>query len=182
MQFIKVYKEVHGMPQPEAPRGRLAGLIHLQHIYLHHKISKTVDSQYVCACKSTGSTHVGYSVFKPVWQCMPHVRFMTPRTDACAVCEDMRQNVQSALTEEEKVSAMAKFQQHIENAQDERQFYKSATVAAKEEYDVFRRDGRISDCSYIWPMGSVFYHALYPCQSVTTLQYCIKILSHLSTL
>ena len=79
---------------------------------------------------------------------MPHVRFMTPRTDVCAVCEDMRQNIQSALTEEEKVSAMAKFQQHIENAQDERQFYKSATVAAKEEYDIFRGDGRISDCSY----------------------------------
>ena len=39
----------------------------------------------------------------------------------CAVCEDMRQN---AVSEEEKVLAMTGFQQHIENAQEERSFYK----------------------------------------------------------
>ena len=80
-------------------------------------------AQYVSGCTSINSTHVGYSVFKSVrHKCMPHVRFMTPRTDVCAVCEDMRQNVQSAVTEEEKVLAMGSFQQHIENTQDEHSF------------------------------------------------------------
>lgn len=94
------------------------------------------------------SDHVGYSLFKSVWhQCMPHVRFMTPRTDVCAVCKDMRQNVQSAISEEEKVLAMANFKQHIDNALNERSFYKSITIATKEEYDVFHNNGCISECS-----------------------------------
>ena len=63
VQFIKVYKEVHGMPQPAAPRGRAD----TPPTYLPASQNfKTVHSQYVCACTSTGSTHVGYSVFKSV--------------------------------------------------------------------------------------------------------------------
>jgi hypothetical protein len=146
VQFIKVYTEVHGMPQPAAPRGRAD----MPPTYLPASQNfKTVHAQYVAACVSTSNQHVGYSLFKSVWhQCMPHVRFMTPRTDVCAVCEDMRQNVQCAVTEEEKVSAMTSFQQHIESAQNERTYYKSITVAAKEEYDVFRTNGQIAECSY----------------------------------
>ena len=91
VQFIKVYTEVHGMPQPAAPFGRAD----MPPTYLPASQNfKTVHAQYVTACTSTNSTHVGYSVFKSVWHhCMPHVRFMTPQTDVCAMCEEMRQNV-----------------------------------------------------------------------------------------
>ena len=90
--------------------------------------------KYVTACVSTNSTHVGYSVFKALWHnCMPHIRFMMQRTDMCALCENLRQQVQLALSEEEKVTAATDF---IESAQEERMFYKSTTIYAKEEYDV----------------------------------------------
>ena len=58
---------------------------------------------------------------------------MTPRIDVCAVCEEMRQNAQSSITEE-KVLVMTKFKQ-IKSAQDECGFYKSVIISAKEEYD-----------------------------------------------
>ena len=48
---------------------------------------------------------------------------MTPRTDVCAVCEDMRYCVQSALTEDEKIAATSHFRVHIENAQDRVQLF-----------------------------------------------------------
>lgn len=108
-----------------------------------------MHAQYIAACTSKNSTHVGYSIFKSVWHhYMSHVRFMTPRTAVCAVCEDMSQSVQSAIIESEKVLAMATFQQHIENVKDERSFYKTMTIAAKEEYDVFRSNDHISEYSY----------------------------------
>ena len=37
---------------------------------------------------------------------------MTPRTDVCDLCEVMHQSVQSALTEEEKLSRTTEFQLH----------------------------------------------------------------------
>ena len=79
VQFIKIHTEVHGIPQPAAPRGRAD----IPPTYLPASQNfKTVHSQYVAACTTSGNTHVGYSVFKSVWhQCMPHVRLMTPRTD-----------------------------------------------------------------------------------------------------
>ena len=39
-----------------------------------------------------------------------HICFMTPCTDVCALCEVMRQSVQAALTEEEKLSRTTGFQ------------------------------------------------------------------------
>ena len=146
VHFIQMYTEVHGLPQPAAPRGRAE----VPPTYLPVSQNfKTVHSQYVRACCESSRTHVGYDVFRSVWhQCMPHVRFMTPRTDVCAVCEDMRQNVQSALTEEEKISRTTEFKLHIENAQDERSFYKLTTIHAKKEYDTFRENGCINETSY----------------------------------
>ena len=73
---------------------------------------------------------------------------MTPRTDVCAVCEDMRHCIQSALTEDEKIAATSQFRVHIENAQDEREHYKIKTISAKEEYDAFRRDSNLPTCSF----------------------------------
>ena len=58
---------------------------------------------------------------------------MTPRTDVCFKCEWHRQKVQAALEEEEKRSALANFTAHIQRADVERQFYRSATEKAHAE-------------------------------------------------
>ena len=110
VHFIQMYAEVHGLPQPAAPRG----MAEVPPTYLPASQNfKTVHSQYVRACCEY-HTHVGYDVSHSVWhQCMPHAHFMTPRTDVCALCEDMRQKVQSALTEEEKISRTTEFKLHI---------------------------------------------------------------------
>lgn len=73
---------------------------------------------------------------------------MTPRTDVCSICEDMRQRVSLALTEEEKIECTTDFQVHIEDAQAEYDFYKLTTNLAKTEYDFFKADQQISEHSY----------------------------------
>ena len=146
VHFIQEYTEVHGLPQPAAPRGRAE----IPPIYLPASQNfKTVHIHYVSACSESGRRHVGYDVFRSVWhQCMPHIHFMTPCTDVCSVCEDMQHRVQSALTEEEKITCTTEFRQHIEDAQDDREFYKLTTCHAKAEYDASLADGRIGNSSH----------------------------------
>ena len=138
VHFIQMHTEIHGLPQPATPRARAE----IPPTYLPASQNfKTVHLQYVKACCESNRMHVGYDVFRSVWhQCMPHIRFMTPRTDVCALCEVMRQSVQSALTEEEKLSCTTEFQSHIESAQDERSIYKLATIHAKQEYDTYHEN------------------------------------------
>ena len=127
---------MHGVPQPAAPLGRSDA----PPVYLPASQNfKIVHAQYVIACITNTSRHIGYSVFKSVWhQCMPHVKFMTPRTDVCVVCKEMRYCVQSALIEDKKVAATSQFRVHIENAQDKHEYFKNKTISAKEEYDIFQ--------------------------------------------
>ena len=57
VQFIKLYTEVRGMPQPAAPRGRSD----TPPVYLPASQNfKTVHAQYVTACTINSSRHVGY--------------------------------------------------------------------------------------------------------------------------
>ena len=141
-----MHTEIHGLPQPTAPRGRAE----VPPTYLPASQNfKTVHLLYVKACCEFKHTHVGYDVFRSVWhQCMPHIHFMTPRTDVCDLCEVMRQSVQSALTEEEKLSCITQFQLYIESAKDEHSIYKLATMHAKQEYDMYLENAQIEEISY----------------------------------
>ena len=56
---------------------------------------------------------------------------MTPRSDVCALCEDLRGQIRASKTEEEKLDAASKLKSHIEAAQAERQYYCDAIEEVK---------------------------------------------------
>eukprot|EP00117_Sycon_ciliatum_P037522 scpid33362/ scgid28055/ len=62
---------------------------------------------------------------------------MTPRTDVCDTCENLRRKVVTSMTEADKVLACQQLTEHVHYAQKERDHYRAATVAAAGELDGF---------------------------------------------
>ena len=62
---------------------------------------------------------------------------MTPRTDVCDRCERLRQAVQQAVSEEEKLATCDALAHHVHGAQRERENYITVAKDAKAELDAF---------------------------------------------
>eukprot|EP00117_Sycon_ciliatum_P015516 scpid43064/ scgid15324/ len=60
---------------------------------------------------------------------------MTPRTDVCSTCEQLRRAVMSAASEADKLKACDTLSSHITHAQAERQYYKQKTLDARAEME-----------------------------------------------
>ena len=70
--------------------------------------------------------------FLNTWhQCLPHILFMTPRTDVCHYCEGYRIEIQHAFTESKKENLLHRFKTHLEDAQKERDAYLAAIEQSK---------------------------------------------------
>lgn len=133
VKFIKSHATVFGIPHPAPLRGRddtpPIFLPASQHYKSVHKI-------YVESCEAAQKRAVGYDAFRSIWhQCIPEVKFMTPRTDVCDKCETLRRGISSAVTEAQKLAASEAFLSHLHAAQRERENYIQKTKDAKEEMD-----------------------------------------------
>jgi hypothetical protein len=129
VQFIRHYSLVHGLPQPAAKRGRANQAPTYLPAFQNHKI---VHQKYQDSCRQDGKPSLQYRSFLDTWhQCLPHVIFMTPRTDVCYKCENFRILIQRAVSEAGKKELTLKFQNHIEEAQKERDAYLGAMEKAK---------------------------------------------------
>ena len=93
IEFIKNYASVFGLPQPAAPRGRANQAPTYLPAHLNHKL---VHKKYQEACQlQEGKPYMQYRSFIDAWHsCLPHIVFMTPRTDVCEMCENYRTNIQ----------------------------------------------------------------------------------------
>ena len=67
-----------------------------------------------------------------VHQCIPHVLFMTPRTDVCHFCEDFHTAIQRATSDDDKKHLLAEFSAHLEEAQKERDAFLAAIDRSKQ--------------------------------------------------
>ncbi|XP_053386664.1 uncharacterized protein LOC128550843 [Mercenaria mercenaria] len=134
VQFVSNYADDYGMPQPAAPRGG----DNIAPIYLTSETTKmNLHEKYVNMCAQFEPTcrSVKYSTFCNIWtHCLPHIRIATPRDDVCATCEKMRKAIVDSVTEEEKIQSASNFQNHVTNAQKERQVYNDCIKMAKESY------------------------------------------------
>ena len=55
---------------------------------------------YKDVCTDNDRPEVGLTTFEGVWQsCCPNVKFMSPKTDVCPICEQHKDDFQSAMTE-----------------------------------------------------------------------------------
>ena len=116
--FILNYAELHGLPLPAAGRGRAE----VPPIYLSASDGyNVVHQKYVEACTSKGMQAAKYHAFVGIWQkIVPHVKFMTPRTDVCHYCESYRVQIKHAILEFDKIHLSNKFKEHVTTAQKER--------------------------------------------------------------
>ena len=157
--FITNYATIHDLPQPAARRGRAAAAP----LYLPASEGyNTVHQKYVTACVATGKTAAKYHAFRQIWlQCIPHIQFMTPRTDVCHYCENFRVLIPKALSEEDKLSLAHKFQKHVDEAQKEREYY-LASIRKSEENLQSSLGSTIRYCHYTFDFAQqlqVPYHA-----------------------
>ena len=141
LDFIKRHADVYGIPHPAPLRGR----DDVPPVFLPaHQTYKEVHAEFVALCKSEGWRAIAESTFHSIWhQCLPHIRFMTPRMDVCAVCEDLPRKVVSAAGEADKLTACRNLEEHITEAQKERELYKQRAVDAKTEYDDYVAAGSV---------------------------------------
>lgn len=155
--FITHFAELHSLPQPAAQRGHAAtALIHLAASEGYN----TVHKKYVEACAEGGLNAAKYHAFRNVWlKCIPHIKFMTPRTDVCYHCENFRVEIMHAVLEEDKTRFAKEFQTHIEEAQSEREYYLSSIQKAEKTNSI---EGRPQYSHYTFDFAQqlqVPYHA-----------------------
>ena len=132
VEFIKNYSTVYGLPQPAAPRGRASQAPTYLPATQNHKI---IHKKYQDACTLEGKAFMQYRSFLDAWHmCVPHIIFMTPRTDVCYRCEDYRSAIQRAVTENGKQTLLAEFGGHLEEAQKERDAYLAVIERSKQAY------------------------------------------------
>ena len=88
------------LPQPAALRGRA----NQAPTYLPaHQNDKIVHQKYREARTKANEPFMQYRSVLDVWHaCVPHIIFMTPRTDVCQKCEDFRIAIQRAVSEDDK--------------------------------------------------------------------------------
>lgn len=97
---------------------------------------KIVHSKYVEACQSKDPQmrFLAYKSFINTWKrCVADIVFMTPRTDVCAICENFRTQIKNSTSEEEKVSVTSDFSSHLQEAQEERDYYLTSMEKATSE-------------------------------------------------
>ncbi|XP_053375897.1 uncharacterized protein LOC123531691 [Mercenaria mercenaria] len=132
IQFLINYASEVGLPQPAAPRGRSDE----PPIYLPSSDTKlSIHQQYKEVCIENDKLYVGLTTFKDLWStCVPHIKISSPIEDVCRTCEDFRQEIKLAMSEDDKLSATGRYQSHILQARKERDVYKKCVERSAEMF------------------------------------------------
>ena len=102
-----------------------------------------------CHAKDSQMRFLQYKSFISVWkQCLPDIVFMTPRFDVCAICEDFRVQLRGAIQEDQKMKLTSEFTKHVEVAQQEREYYISATKKSETQLAIAAGTGSSPDYAH----------------------------------
>jgi len=155
-QTMQQYLVFHSQPLGEDEL-----LLHLCTYQLYSEEYNTVHQKYFEACVASGKRAAKYHSFRNIWlQCLPHIRFMTPRTDVCHHCEDYRVLISKATSEVDKVRLAQEFKEHVELAQKEQQYYLDSMKKAEESVC----DGLPSYCHYTFDFAQMLQVPYHACQ------------------
>ncbi|XP_056013929.1 uncharacterized protein LOC125667802 [Ostrea edulis] len=144
IDYIQNYAEEFGLPQPTVKNKSIPIT------YLPSSGSKTtLHSLYSTSCDELGKRKVGLTTFKLLWKdCCPHIKYMTPRSDICPICEDCRARISTAVGLVEKQEDLRIFTEHLSKVEMERQVYNDAVKKARDEFStVARPAGLLPPCS-----------------------------------
>jgi len=94
------------------------------------------ETARVIACLCLGTSPVSLSTFRSIWRAYANdIQIMKPRTDVCSSCDKLRERVRLAKTEEATREALQQLTDHINEANDERELYKSMVETVKQELE-----------------------------------------------
>lgn len=127
VEFVRNYAAVYGLPMPAAPRGRA------NNAPTYLPASDSFVSVHIEYCKAQGDEdQVSFSTFRRIWKKHhPDIKFMKPREDVCARCEQFRNKLRHSLSERDKKHLTEEWMTHIDLAKSEREFYNSCIARAK---------------------------------------------------
>ena len=129
VRFLNTYGNLHGLPQPAAPRGRPGP----PPVYLSasHKKGKMHELCNTALAELEPSQAISYRSFRRIWkQYVPDVRVMKRRTDVRATCDRLRESASRVKTEEQTTKAMTDLKSHIDKANSEREYYRESIAGA----------------------------------------------------
>jgi hypothetical protein len=128
--FITNFAEKHGLPSPG--RNFLKGqppLIHLS----SHLTYRAIWKSYKAAVDP--DLEVSEATFMRLWKkYCSNIQFLTPRSDLCMVCKEMRFNI-DRMKQESKRDFVQEWADHRAAADKERGVYKESIIAAKKELE-----------------------------------------------
>src|SRR5262249_49711563 len=65
-----------------------------------------------------------YDAFRKLWhQLTPYIQIMSPRTDLCDTCQQLRNDLQFKARKEEPQNLLKKYKEHLAKAKLERNYY-----------------------------------------------------------
>lgn len=147
---------------PAAPRGRT------QDAPTYSPTSSnfvSVHAEYKKAAETAGcASHVLQTFLQTMVRKCPEIKFMKPREDVCAHCEQFRATSSATGNSEEvRVKLLSEWRDRIELAQDECQFYNTCAVKAKDATEVEGDELEFSHMTFGFSENFALpYHARQP--------------------
>ena len=151
--FLLNYAEVHGLPSPVRNVNRVTQSI----IFLPAEMSyRSVHRDFLAGLEEDSKLRaLKYDAFRKLWhQLIPYIQIMSPRTDLCDTCQQLRNDLQfKARKEEEAQDLLKKYKEHLAKAKLERNYYNKNTKLA-EEYR------KLVDQNYSIMKGKIPYRSI----------------------
>ena len=107
--FLLNYAEVHGLPSPVRNVNRVTQSI----IFLPAEMSyKSVHRDFLAGLEEDSKLRAfKYDAFRKLWHHLtPYIQIMSPRTDLCDTCQQLRNDLQFKARKEEEAQASSQSQ------------------------------------------------------------------------
>src|SRR6266540_2857051 len=110
--FLVNYAEVHGLPSPVRNVNRVT----LSIIFLPAEMSyRSVHRDFLAGLEDNSLCALKYDAFRKLWhQLTPYIQIMSPRTDLCDTCQQLRNDLQfKARKEGEAQDLLKRYKEHL---------------------------------------------------------------------
>ena len=132
--FLNTYANKNGLPLP----GRLPNYRDSKVMLLPSDKTKTdIYQLYTTATSETGIRQVAQSTFYKLWsEHCPTLVIIKPATDLCTKCQNYSTKLTNSgnLSEEEKMEDLRLYNDHIQKAKIQRDYYRTQVEESKTQY------------------------------------------------
>lgn len=141
--FLVKYAADNALPLP----GRLPNYKNHQVLLLpSDKSSVDIHQEYETLAETMNHRSVSLRTFQRQWQTLcPHIAITKPCTDLCQQCQEFADRISKSgnLLEDEKEKLLEAYNNHVQLAKEQRDFYRGQVTQSKENYRNLTDDEQI---------------------------------------